>query len=76
MSKPPQERRTGDPAIRKVMDEVKTLKADLQKNNEVTNEVRDILTSMKMLASFAKWITVVAGGITVFVNGISWLKVR
>lgn len=70
-------RRADDPRIAELQAEVKHLHgcveeaktigkenaALIAENTVITTQVRDILTSFRVLSSFAKWFTIIAGAI-------------
>lgn len=57
------DRRADDGRINKLMLDVNTLQVQMQENTEVTVQVRDILGSFRTLASVAKWVSAIGGGI-------------
>lgn len=57
------DRRADDGRINKLMLDVNTLQVQMQENTEVTVQVRDILGSFRTLASLAKWVSAIGGGI-------------
>lgn len=54
-------RRTPDPIVAKLVTDVDDMKKDLAKNTVVTEQVRDILASFKVIAVVAKWVTTIVG---------------
>jgi hypothetical protein len=50
-----QARRNSDHVITKLVGDVAVLKDEMKANTKVTTEVRDILTTFKMVGAFAKW---------------------
>jgi len=61
-----EKRRVSDVILSKVVDDVEHLKKEMQRNTEVTEQVRDLLTSFKVIAAVAKWCTVVVGALVAF----------
>jgi len=64
------ERRAEDPRINKLVEDVSELKAGLAENNKTTEQVRDILTSFRVLATVAKWIAAIGAGYAAVRHGI------
>ena len=58
-----EERRRDDQRIAKLMTDMDTVKICLASNTEITTQVRDILTSFRVMALFAKWIAAVAAAV-------------
>jgi len=56
-------RRQSDPRIDTLVADVATLKVQMRENTEVTVQVRDILSSFRIIARIAKWFTVMAAAI-------------
>lgn len=71
MSTPTEKRRSIDPIVAKLVEDVDSVKRKLDENTEITNQVRDILASFRVLMVVAKWFTIIAGAITA---GIAMLK--
>ena len=68
MSESPQdevklERRHEDQRIVKLVGDVCDLKTQMAENTEITHQVRDILTSFRVMALFAKWIAAIAAAV-------------
>lgn len=57
------QRRVDDPRINVLVADVADIKADLARNNETTEQVRDILTSFRVLVKVGKGCTVLAGAV-------------
>lgn len=76
---PPMNRRADDSRITQLVSEVAVLKeqhgvllAETKKNTEITEQVRDILASFRVIAMIAKWLTAVGGVIIMAYHG--WQK--
>lgn len=66
------ERRRGtDPVVRQLVGDVDDLKLEMKRNTEVTEQVRDILASFRVMMAVAKWFTAIAGAVAA---GIALLK--
>lgn len=57
------ERRLEDQRINQLQLDVNTIQVQLKENTEVTIQVREILGTFKTVASFAKWLSAIGGGI-------------
>lgn len=57
------ERRTDDHRINQLQLDVNTIQLQLKENTDVTIQVREILGTFKTVASLAKWVSAVGGGI-------------
>ena len=57
------QRRVDDPRINKLVADVCDLKTQMAENTEITHQVRDILTSFRVMALFAKWIAAIAAAV-------------
>ena len=57
------QRRIDDPRINALVEDVAAIKVDLARNNETTEQVRDILTSFRVLVKVGKGCTVIAGAV-------------
>lgn len=58
--------------VEAVKSEVRSIKADLQKNTEVTEQVRDILATFRVTMTVGKWMAAVgagAGGVLAVIKG-------
>jgi hypothetical protein len=67
------ERRTEDPRIAKLVDDVAELQKEMKLNTEVTTQIRDLLRSFKILGSCAKWLTLTSGFATASYHGWKWI---
>lgn len=56
-----EKRRSSDAIVGQLVDDVSQLKLEMKRNTEVTEQVRDILASFRVIAAVAKWLTVIAG---------------
>jgi hypothetical protein len=56
-----EKRRSSDVILAQVVTDVDQLKDEMRRNTEVTEQVRDILASFKIIAAVAKWLTAIAG---------------
>jgi len=56
-----EQRRSDDKRVDRLVLDVDDLKKQMSVNTEVTMQVRDILSSFKVVAGVAKWITAIAG---------------
>ena len=64
-------RRADDPRINKLVSDVDNLKAEMVKNTEVTTQVRDILTSFRIMATIAKWFAAITAGVVAVKTGMA-----
>jgi len=62
-------RRADDQRITRLVDDVVILKTQMIENTEVTKQVKDILTSFRMVALAAKWVAAVGAGILALYHG-------
>jgi len=76
---PPHDRREHDHRLTQLVDDVAALKvqaddssAEIKKNTEITEQVRDILASFRGIAFAAKWLTAVGGFFVMAYHG--WQK--
>lgn len=68
------ERRAEDPRLGVLVTDVADLKKQMVLNTEITQQVRDILTSFRVIGAAAKWITaLIAGGLALW-HGADNLK--
>lgn len=58
-----EERRHEDQRIAKLVGDVCNLKTQMAENIEITHQVRDILTSFRVMALFAKWLAAITAAI-------------
>lgn len=58
-----EQRRSTDPIVVKLVSDMDEVKRDLARNTEVTEQVRDILASFRVMMAVAKWFTAIAGAI-------------
>lgn len=68
-----EQRRSTDPLVSKLAFDVEKLQGEMQRNTEVTEQVRDILTSFKTAAAIAKWISTIAAcgaALIAFLKGV------
>ena len=68
-------RRKTDDVIDALVLDVHDLKRDMIENTKTTKEVRDILTSFKMVGKFARWIGLIiaaVAGAWAAVKGLRW----
>ena len=70
----PTERRAEDPRLGVLVDDVAELKKQMVLNTEITQQVRDILTSFRVIGSVAKWITALIAGFLAMYHGVDNLK--
>jgi hypothetical protein len=56
----PAERRHDDPRINRLVADVDALKVEMTRNTAVTEQVRDILATFKVLFVAAKWVAAIA----------------
>lgn len=68
------ERRAEDPRLGVLVDDVAELKKQMVLNTEITQQVRDILTSFRVIGSVAKWITALIAGAIALYHGADNLK--
>jgi hypothetical protein len=82
------QRRAADPVITQLVADVAELKdaqlkqvaahAELSRkmdiNTGITEQVRDILATFRVMAQIAKWITAIVAGVTAAYHGIASLK--
>lgn len=76
---PAHNRREHDHRLAQLADDVAVLKAqatdfsaEIKKNTEITEQVRDILASFRVIGLVAKWLTAVGGLFVMLYHG--WLK--
>lgn len=74
-------RRKDDTRIPKLTEDVEhlhscieALKVEMKENTDVTKQVRDILTSFRILGVMAKWVAAIGAGTAALYHGIEWLK--
>lgn len=69
-----EDRRTNsDPRIDVLVHGYEELKKEMAANTAITNDIRDILGTFRILGSVAKWITAIAAAITAGYHGfIFW----
>jgi len=68
-----------DPRIDTLVTEVKAIKKQVCENSIVVNEVRDILSSFRFIASVARWCAVVGAGVAVIwaaIHGLGELLIQ
>lgn len=77
---PPHDRREHDHRLAQLADDVSVLKlqadaftAEIRRNTEITEQVRDILASFRGIAFAAKWLTAVGGFFVMAYHG--WQKI-
>ena len=70
----PTERRAEDPRLGVLVTDVSDLKAQMARNTEITEQVRDILTSFRVIGAVAKWITALIAGFLALYHGVDNLK--
>lgn len=72
------ERRVEDSRMSALVLDVSDLKQQMARNTEITEQVRDILTSFRVIAAAAKWVTaIVAACVALWHGGDSvkqWMK--
>lgn len=71
-----QERRVSDQRVTQLVSDVAVLKEQMSENTAVTCQVRDILASFKVMASIAKWITVITAMIASILAVIKGMDFR
>lgn len=69
MSEDLPQRRANDERIDTIISDVATLKREMKANTEVTTQVRDILTSFRLMAAAAKWIAAIGAGLMAIWHG-------
>lgn len=52
-------RRAVDPRLDELGEEIKALKGEMARNTEITQQIRDLLAGLRVIASTAKWLTAV-----------------
>ena len=67
------DRRAEDPRITQLTHDVHALKEGLAKNNETTEQVRDILASFRVVGAVAKWLSGIGAAAVMAYHG--WQKV-
>ena len=70
----PTERRAEDPRLGALVDDVAELKKQMVLNTEITQQVRDILTSFRVIGAVAKWITALIAGALALWHGADNVK--
>lgn len=77
---PPHDRREHDHRLARLADDLSVLKrqaddstAEIKRNTEITEQVRDILASFRIIAMVAKWLTAVGGFFVMAYHG--WQKI-
>ena len=69
------QRRSEDPRISQLVADVSTLQVDMKRNTEVTEQVRDILASFRVMGAVAKWLAALAGAFVAIKTGYQqWIK--
>lgn len=75
------ERRADDERITKLVEDqahlhgcVELLKVEMQKNTEVTEQIRDILASFRVVGALAKWTAGVGAAVVAVYHGLDWLR--
>lgn len=68
------QRRADDFRVEQLCQDVAVLKQQMVENTEVTKQVRDILTSFRIMGAIAKWGASIAAGIAAAYHGWSFLK--
>ena len=58
-----EQRRSSDAVVARLVSDMEDVKRDLAKNTVVTEQVRDILASFRVMMAVAKWFTAIAGAI-------------
>lgn len=68
------ERRRDDARISKLVVDVKVLERKIDENSELTKEIRDLVTSFRVVASVAKWITTILLALAAMWHGWHFMK--
>lgn len=63
------QRRASDERIQTLITDVEAIKAEVKRNTEITEEVRDVLASFRVIAKVAKWLTIVVACVTAMYHG-------
>lgn len=64
--------RAVDEKFMEIDDKVTDLQTAVDKNTEITEQIRDILNSFKVIGAIAKWLTAVGGALVAGYHG--WQK--
>jgi hypothetical protein len=67
-------RRVADTRIDTIITDVANLKIEMAMNTAVTTQVRDILTSFRLVAIAAKWIAAIGAGLAALWHGLEFLR--
>ena len=70
-----EQRRADDPRISQMVIDISDLQTEMKRNTETTEQVRDILTSFRMLAIAAKWIAAIGAGVAAIWHGVDFLRI-
>lgn len=68
------ERRAEDLRIGALVSDVSELRAQMVRNTEITEQVRDILTSFRVIADAAKWVTAIVAACVALWHGGDSIK--
>ena len=71
---PAENRRVSDAILDKLVLDVASLQVDMKANTEVTVQVRDILSSFRIMAAIAKWLAAIGAGAAALFHGYDFLK--
>lgn len=72
---PEYDRRTAvDEKFREIETSINALKVEMAVNTIVTTQIRDILTSFRILASFSRWMTIMIAGVLAVYHGVEFWK--
>lgn len=69
------DRRESDIRMGALVSDVAELKHQMARNTEITEQVRDVLASFRVMASVAKWLAAIAAGVTALWHGADSAKV-
>lgn len=61
------QRRAADQVVAKLVSDMEEMKRELARNTEVTQQVRDLVSSFHIIAAMAKWLTVIVSMCVAFV---------
>lgn len=70
------DRRTDDPRIVALVDDMRAVKAELAANTAITQQVADVLASFRVLAAIAKWIAAIIAAVVALRHVPDWFSHR
>lgn len=70
------DRRTDDPRILALVEDMKAVKVELAQNTAITKQVADVLASFHVLAAVAKWVATIGAGILALKHAPDWFSHR